>query len=91
MIVNTLIVGGGPAGLAPLISASRSGLLDPHSRRRVVAIAERGTTIGAGRIGRYAINSDSTANTLISCIVDNPAPALAALRDHPAGEGGRRV
>jgi hypothetical protein len=82
MIVNTLIVGGGPAGLAPLVSASRSGLLD-RILADGIALAERGTTIGAGRIGRYAINSDSTANTLISCVCDNPHPALAALREHP--------
>jgi hypothetical protein len=82
MIVNTLIVGGGPAGLAPLLSASRSGLLD-RILADGIALAERGTTIGAGRIGRYAINSDSTANTLVSSIIDNPHPALAALSDHP--------
>jgi len=82
MIVNTLIVGGGPAGLAPLVSASRSGLLDRILSDGIV-LAERSTLIGAGRIGRFAINSDSTANTLISCIRDNPYPALAALRDHP--------
>jgi cation diffusion facilitator CzcD-associated flavoprotein CzcO len=85
MIVNTLIVGGGPAGLAPLVSASRTGLLD-RILGDGVALVERGTTIGAGRIGRYAIKSDSTANTLISCIADNPHPALAALRDHPVAK-----
>lgn len=82
MIVNTLIVGGGPAGLAPLVSASRTGLLDRILADGIV-LAERGTAIGAGSIGRYAINSDSTANTLISCVTENPHPALAALRDHP--------
>lgn len=85
MIINTLIVGGGPAGLAPLISASRSGLLDRILADGVV-LAERGPTIGAGRIGRYAINSDSTGNTLTSCITDNPHPALAALSDHPVAK-----
>jgi len=82
MIVNTLIVGGGPAGLAPLISASRSGLLD-RILADGLALAERGDTVGAGRIGGYAINSDSTANTIVSCINDNPHPALAGLQDHP--------
>jgi hypothetical protein len=81
MIVNTLIVGGGPAGLAPLISATRSGMLD-RILADGVAIVERGSAVGTGRIGRYAINSDSTANTLISCVADNPHPALAGLRDH---------
>jgi hypothetical protein len=85
MIVNTLIVGGGPAGIAPLISASRTGLLDGILADGV-ALVERGPTIGAGRIGRYAINSDSTANTLTSCITDNPYPALAALREHPVAK-----
>jgi hypothetical protein len=85
MIVNTLIVGGGPAGVAPLVSASRSGLLDRILADGIV-LAERGATIGAGRIGRYAINSDSTANTLVSCITDNPHPALAGLRDHPVAK-----
>ena len=82
MVVNTLIVGGGPAGLAPLVSASRLGLLD-RLLADGVALVERGGAVGAGRIGRYAINSDSTANTLISCVCDNPHSALAALRDHP--------
>lgn len=82
MIVNTLIIGGGPAGLAPLISASRSDLLD-RILRDGIAIAERGPQLGTGRIARYAINSDSTAATFLSCIDDNPNPAFAALRDHP--------
>lgn len=82
MIANTLIVGGGPAGLAPLISASRAGLLDRILADGVV-LAERDSSIGAGRIGRYAINSDSTGNTLTSCVTDNPHPTLAALREHP--------
>jgi hypothetical protein len=82
MIVNTLIVGGGPAGLAPLVSASRTGLLD-RILSDGVAVAERGPTIGAGRIGRYAVRSDSTGATLTSCITDNPHPALAGLCDHP--------
>jgi hypothetical protein len=82
MMVNTLIVGGGPAGLASLIAASRSGLLD-RILTDGVAIAERGPTIGPGRIGQYAINSDSTASTLVSCVLDNPHPVLAELRHHP--------
>jgi hypothetical protein len=82
MIVNTLIVGGGPAGLAPLISASRTGQLD-RILGDGVAVVERGPTIGAGRIGRYAVRSDSTGNTLTSCIADNPHPALAGLCNHP--------
>lgn len=82
MIVNTLIVGGGPAGLAPLVSASRSDLLD-RILMDGIAIAERGPRLGTGRIAQYAINSDSTAATFLSCIDDNPNPVFAALRNHP--------
>src|SRR6202012_1965989 len=85
MIVNTLIVGGGPAGIAPLVSASRTGQLG-QILADGVALVERGATLGAGRIGNYAINSDSTGITLTSCITDNPHPALAALCDHPVAK-----
>lgn len=95
MIIETLIVGGGPAGIAPLLSASRSGLLD-RLLADGVAIVERGHVLGSGCIGRYAIHSDSTGNTLASCVFGNQHPAFAALRDHPAakavaGYGNRSV
>lgn len=80
--VNTLIVGGGPAGLAPLISAGRTGDLEPILAGGL-ALAERGPAIGGGRIGGYAINSDSTAKTFVSLVMDNPHPSLARLRAHP--------
>lgn len=82
MLVNTLIIGGGPAGVAPLLSASRSGALD-RILADGVAIAERSASLGAGRMGGYAINSDSTGTTLVSCLVDNPHPVLAGLLHHP--------
>lgn len=82
MMFNTLIVGGGPAGIAPLLSAGRSGLLDGILDDGI-ALIERGSAIGAGRLGDYAVKSDSTGTTLASCVVDNRHPALAALKDHP--------
>ena len=82
MMVNTLIVGGGPAGVAPLISASRSGALD-RILADGVALAERGTALGAGRVGGSAIKSDSTGDTLVSCIRGNPHPVLGTLEKHP--------
>lgn len=80
---DTLIVGGGPAGLAPLVSACRTGSLDRFLAGGV-AVVEQGQAIGAGQIGTYAINSDSSANTIVSCVLDNPHPEMAALADHPA-------
>jgi hypothetical protein len=81
--VNAVIVGGGPAGLAPLVSAGRSGTLD-QILAGGLGIVERGAAIGGGRIGNYAINSDSTADTLASCVLENSYPVLTRLRDHPA-------
>lgn len=85
MQVNTLIIGGGPAGIAPLLAASRSGSLE-RILADGVAIVERGTAIGSGRIGGYAVNSDSTGKTLVSCVIENPHPAFAALAAHPVTE-----
>ncbi len=81
--VNTLVVGGGPAGLAPLVAASRAGTLERILAGGVV-VAERGETIGAGRLGSYAIGTDSTAETIVSSVMENNFPPLARLRDHPA-------
>lgn len=83
--VETVIVGGGPAGLAPLVSASRTGSLEKILSGGV-AIVERGPAIGAGNIGKYAISSDSTAETFVSGIFESLHPRLAELRDHPATE-----
>ena len=80
-VVNTVIVGGGPAGLAPLISAARVGALDEVVSAGLVVV-DGGETIGAGAIGRYGINSDSTAETFLSCL-KGADPRLAGLLDHP--------
>jgi len=81
--VGTVIVGGGPAGLAPLIAASRAGTLDRVLAAGVVVIDQR-DAIGAGQLGSYAINSDSSAETIVNCVHAETHPALAALRSHPA-------
>lgn len=79
---GSVIVGGGPAGLAPLVSASRDGrlteLLDGG-----VAVVERGPVLGAGRLGDYAISSDSTAETFLTAVTGHTDPRLGALLDSP--------
>ena len=75
---DTLIVGGGPAGLAPLIAAARQGSL-PDLLEAGLIVVERDAAIGSGRIGRYLIRSDSSAETLLSCVKDNPERLLAAV------------
>lgn len=82
MIAETLIVGGGPAGTALLTAASKRGLLATLAPGMV--LVERDMAIGGGQLGRYAITSDSTAQTFLSAVADNPYPAIAALAEHPA-------
>ncbi|QNA86230.1 aminotransferase DegT [Sphingomonas sp. So64.6b] len=89
MIASTLIVGGGPAGTALLTAASKKGQLADLARAGLVVV-ERDDAIGGGRLGRYAINSDSTAQTFLTAVKDNPHPELAAIMAHPAGRAVER-
>jgi hypothetical protein len=69
--LSTIIVGGGPGGLGPLISAAQQGLL-PAWLDQGVAIVERRERLG-GSLGRYGINSDSLGGSYLECL---EAPAL---------------
>ncbi len=86
-IAETLMIGGGPAGTAMLTAASKSGTLQALCEAGLV-IVERDEAIGNGRLGRYAINSDSTAQTFLSAVKDNPYAEIAALETRAEG---RRV
>ncbi len=70
--LRLVIVGGGPAGLAPLLAAHRDGelgaLLDDG-----VAVVEQSGRLGAGSIGGYAINSDSSGRTFVDCLLSDVA------------------
>ncbi|HWU95658.1 MAG TPA: aminotransferase class I/II-fold pyridoxal phosphate-dependent enzyme, partial [Sphingomonas sp.] len=81
-VLGTVLVGGGPAGVAFLISASKKGKL--RELGASLAVVERGPSLGAGELPGYAITSDSTAETFLSAVKDNPEPGIAALMDHPA-------
>lgn len=85
MIVNAIFVGGGPAGLAPLLWAARQGTLRELASRGVVVV-ERTEKIGAGCIGRYAIGSDTLAETFTECVEDGAESRLTDLIDHPAAQ-----
>lgn len=80
-IFSAVMIGGGPAGTAVLTAASKAGLLPAFANG--LAIVERDTTLGRGELGDYAIRSDSTAETFLTAVRDNPCPELAALIDHP--------
>lgn len=83
-ISSVIVIGGGPAGTAMLTSATKRGIL-PELAASGLMVVERGGAIGGGRLGRYAITSDSTAQTFLTAVRDNIHPALARLVDHPAG------
>jgi hypothetical protein len=76
------IIGGGPAGLAPLLAAHRRGRLADLLGDGVTVIEQSGS-VGEGTIGRWSINSDSTAFTFADCLAGPPNGELASLRNHP--------
>ena len=82
-VASAIIVGGGPAGTALLTAAAKRGLLPALAEG--LLLVERDGGLGDGRLGRYAITSDSTAGTFLSAVADMPYPDLAALVEHPAG------
>ncbi len=87
---DTLLVGGGPAGIATLIAASKQNRLAELSRGLV--IVEGSAKLGGGQLGSYAITSDSTAETFLSAVKNNPHSGIAVLKEHPgAQEIGRYV
>ena len=80
--LRLVIVGGGPAGLAPLLAAHRDGELGTLLDDGVV-IVEQSTRLGSGSIGGYAINSDSSGRTFVDCLLGDEDTELTRLADHP--------
>ena len=76
------IIGGGPAGLAPLLAAHRVGRLD-ELLATGIAIVEQSSALGAGDIGNYGINSDSTGDTFFDCLRSVHSTPLTALQSDP--------
>ena len=82
-VAGLIVIGGGPAGTALLTAAAKRGQLTDLARDGLVVV-DRDDTIGGGRLGQFAITSDSTAHTFLTAIDGNPHPEIAALIDHPA-------
>ncbi|MBB5719485.1 dTDP-4-amino-4,6-dideoxygalactose transaminase [Stakelama sediminis] len=81
---GTLIIGGGPGGMAVLNAAAKGGRLETLARSGLTMI-DRDTVLGSGQLGTYSITSDSTAQTFLSAAKDTPYPAIEALVDSPGG------
>jgi hypothetical protein len=81
-MLSTVIVGGGPGGIGPLIAAAQLGCL-PRWLDRGVAIVDRSQSLG-GTLGRYIINSDTAGGAYLECLEAAHAPAeMRALLGHP--------
>ncbi len=78
----SILVGGGPAGVAVLLSAHRDGVLR-NLLRRGLLIVERSAALGVGQIGDYVINSDSTGATFLDPLRAAHEPKLRRILDSP--------
>ena len=79
---GVILVGGGPAGLAVLLSAHRDGRLTEILQQGLL-IVERSPHIGKGLIGNYAINSDSTGYTFVDPLRVGGEAALHQILETP--------
>jgi UDP-N-acetylglucosamine 2-epimerase (non-hydrolysing) len=80
-LVRVLFVGAGPAGLAPLVFAARTGTLTKLAAQGL-AVVDREAEFGAGALRDHAIGSDTLAETFLECLADGHEPRLSALRQH---------
>ena len=75
-MVDTLIIGAGPAALGFLINALKSGRLQGLIRSKDngfgnnngLAIIDDGLSFGGGQLCNYGINSNTSANGFLKCI-----------------------
>jgi hypothetical protein len=79
-LLSSVIIGGGPGGLGPLVWAAQRGHL-PDWLDEGVAIVERSSRLG-GSLGRYGINSDSLGGSYLECLAPEVIPdPLRRMRD----------
>lgn len=83
--LGAVIVGAGPAGLGPLIAARGQGTLAALVDDGL-AILHHSSQIGPGELGRYAIRSDSFADSFLAPAALAGQPSLAPLLQHGAGQ-----
>src|SRR5258708_11706374 len=79
---SSVVVGGGPGGMGPLLWAAQRGLLDAWLERGV-ALVERTGRLG-GTLGRYGICSDSLGSSYLECLeAEALSPSFHHLRAEP--------
>ena len=81
-MLSSIIIGGGPGGLGPLIWAAQEGLL-PGWLDRGLVVVERQGHLG-GTLGRFGIHSDSLGGSYLECLeAPGLPPALRPLLHDP--------
>ena len=81
-MLSSIIIGGGPGGLGPLVWAAQHGLL-PDWLDRGIAVVERHGHLG-GTLGRFGIRSDSLGGSYLECLeAPGLPPALRPLLHDP--------
>ena len=84
-MLSSVIIGGGPGGLGPLLWAAQHGRL-PEWLDRGVAVVERQAHLG-GTLGRFGIHSDSLGGSYLECLeAPGLPPELRPLRDEPLAQ-----
>lgn len=81
--MGTVIIGGGPAGLGPLVSALQEGRHEELLASRVMWL-EQGDAPGPGCLGGFDIMSDTRASVLLECLDRDGSGLLRPLRDRSA-------
>jgi hypothetical protein len=64
---GTIVCGGGPAGLGPLVAAAKRGHLTSVLNAGVLVV-ERDVRLGPGAIGRYGLRGNSFASAFLECL-----------------------
>ncbi|SHN12147.1 hypothetical protein SAMN05192549_104448 [Duganella sacchari] len=82
--LGALIVGAGPAGIG-LLLAARSNRRLAELLNAGLAILDNSPRIGAGELGRYAIRSDSFADSFLTSATADAEPPLTQLLEHGPG------
>lgn len=67
--VDVLVIGGGPAALGLCINALKNNKFQELVNDDGMAIIDSGMSFGGGKLGDYGINSNTSANSFLKCIL----------------------
>ena len=87
---HAVIIGAGPAGLAPLFAAANTGTLSKLLLAGIT-IVEQQSSVGTGTIGRYGVNSDSSAQAFLDVLSKCQDVRLAPLYSDPVSDQLRHL